>query len=181
ALGDIQSDLSDDVEHGGGWAPGTPKALRETEKSQPLAEELVEGLMDAMPSPGELLGPAQKKALDELARREKALGDRVRDLAREAKKRGKDLPGGLGQRLEQGLGQAAGPMERAEGRMRAGAPGEARREADEAARRLGELRGNAQKASRPSAMESGEAQDHEPVRIPGADEFKPPEEFRKDL
>ena len=102
-------------------------------------------------------------------------------MAREAQKRGKELPGVLGQRLEQGIGQAMPSMERAEGRMKGGAPGEARREAEDAARRLGELRSNAQRASRPSAIQSGDGQDHEPVRIPGADDFKPPEAFRKDL
>ncbi len=181
ALGDITADLRDDLEQGGGWAPGTPQALRNAERAEPLAEQLVEGLMDAMPSRDQLLGPAQRRALDELARREKALGERAKQLAREAQKRGKELPGGLGQRLEQGIGQAMPAMERAEGRMKGGAPGEARREAEDAARRLGELRNSAQRASRPSAIQSGDGQDHEPVRIPGADDFKPPEAFRKDL
>ena len=53
--------------------------------------------------------------------------------------------------------------------------------AEDEARRLGELRNSAQRASRPSAIQSGDGQDHEPVRIPGADDFKPPEAFRKDL
>jgi hypothetical protein len=79
------------------------------------------------------------------------------------------------------LGEAAGSMKRAAQRMRARDPSSARQEAREAADKLAQAEGEAQGAARQQQAQGQRGLRDEPVRIPGADEYRAPEKFREDI
>jgi hypothetical protein len=116
-----------------------------------------------------------------LKRRQKALRDRAERLAQKAQKKAKDMPGTAGEAAQKGLGEAGEQMGRAEDRFGAPDPMGARDEAQGAADKLGDLQKKMGRAARPSTVQNGRDNDQEPVKIPGSDEYKPPEAFREDI
>jgi hypothetical protein len=72
-------------------------------------------------------------------------------------------------------------MDRAAQRMRARDPSGARQEAREAAEKLAQAKEEAQGAARQRESEGRSGLRDEPVRIPGADEYRAPERFREDI
>ena len=73
-------------------------------------------------------------------------------------------------------------MGRASGRFGAKDPLGARDEASGAAEKLAQLRKGMNQASRPTTVSGdGVGRDDEPIKIPGRDDYKPPEEFREDI
>ena len=69
-------------------------------------------------------------------------------------------------------------MQRAEEQMKARDPSGARQEAGDASKKLGKLQEGLRKAARNGVTRT---KDDEPIRIPGADEYKAPEKFREDI
>ena len=68
--------------------------------------------------------------------------------------------------------------------MNAPDPMGARDEAQGAAEKLSELQGKMQRSARPSSVPQGEGGrrvDDDTVKIPGSDDYKPPEAFREDI
>jgi hypothetical protein len=91
-------------------------------------------------------------------------------------------PTGLGEEGEKALKEAAGHMQKAEGRLRQNDPREAHRRELGALEHLGRLREGLKRTHRPRFSGfAGEALDRSPVRIPGSDEHRAPREFRQDL
>ena len=176
--GELDAALADDPRSP--WAQATSDALDSVERAHPLAEKLVDELEDLTPSPDRILGDDDKRRLEALRRRQGMNHDRARRLADKAK--GADgLPGDAGQAISRRLGQATTPMSQAEKRMGAKDPSGARDEARGAAEALERARQEAQKAARQAQSQGDPTMGDEPVRIPGADEYKAPEKFREQL
>jgi hypothetical protein len=175
---DIQDDLADDHP----WSAKTWDAEDKVGRATPLAAELIDDLKQAAPKPEELLGAADRQKMNELRRRQQQLLRRAQELAQKAQRKGKELPGQAGEVAQKGLGEAAEKMGRAGDRLGAPDPLGARDEAQGAADKLQELTGKMSKAARPQTVAgNGREPDDEPVKIPGSEEYKPPEAFREDI
>jgi hypothetical protein len=181
----MDRDLEDDLADGQPFARGTEDAAEKLRGAQPLVEKLIEELRQAQPSPSEMMSPEERQRMSELRRQQREMRERAAKLGQKAEKKGKDLPGQAGEMAKQGLGEAGEQMGRAEGRMGAPDPLGARDEAEGAAEKLAELQGQMKRSARPSpapGKEDGRGRDSEDtVKIPGSEEYKPPEAFREDI
>jgi len=77
--------------------------------------------------------------------------------------------------------QAAQHMQRAEGALDEGDPRDSFGEEQQAADQLKQLRRDLQQQRRPKQQEGAGSMAKETVKIPGADEYRGPEEYRRDL
>src|SRR5579883_748738 len=159
------------------------KARQRVEESEPIARKLADDLDRAFPKPDELLPPGERKKLEQLGQTQDALRRRTDEARKELERRlqqsqSQSQPGGAGQGLE----QAAGHMGKASEALREGNPRSSLGEEGQAADELGRLRQDVQRERRPrSEGEGGGVADKEPVKIPGADDYRAPHEFRQDL
>lgn len=167
-------------EEDGPWSKRTEQAAEGIAEALPMAAELVDELAAATPSPDEIMSPADRRKLDQLRRRQKAARDRARKLADKAGEQADELPGGAGEAIAGGVGEAAEQMQRAEDRMKSRDPSGSRQEARGAAETLRQTGNDAQGAARQRQGGRSGLRD-EPVRIPGADEYRVPEKFREDI
>jgi hypothetical protein len=119
-----------------------------------------------------------RRALEKLRRREAGAKDRAKRLSDRAKQLGGELPGDAGSELTKKLGGAMEQMGAADERMKVKDPSGARAATRAAADSLAKARERARSAAR-QAQEG--AVGDEPIRIPGADEYRAPERFREDL
>src|SRR5262249_49650540 len=174
---DIEDDLAD--EHP--WSPRTWEAQDKVGKAQPLASELVDDLKQALPKATDLMGADDRQKMNELRRRQQQLLRRLQELMQKAKKGARDLPGTAGEAAQKGLGEAGGRGGRAGERFGAPDPLGARDEAQGAADKLAELKGKMSRAARPQTIAGRGENDDEPVKIPGSEQYKPPEAFREDI
>lgn len=120
---------------------------------------------------------AAKKRLDELR---KKLGQGAPQSGQPGTQSGEGQPMSV-PGLDDGLGQAGKHMQSAEGQLRGGKPREAEGEESQALEALGKAREQVQRERRPGNEEGGQAMDRDPVKIPGADEYQAPREFREDI
>ncbi|HVV87465.1 MAG TPA: hypothetical protein VHE35_30695, partial [Kofleriaceae bacterium] len=162
------------------WAQATADALDQVQRAQPLADKLVDELEHMTPSPDDIMGGDDKKKMDSLRRRQAANLDRAKKLADKAKAES-GLPGDAGPALAKRVGDATTPMDSAEKRMGARDPSGARDGARAAADALEKARKEAQSAARNAQAQGGTANGDQPVRIPGADQYKAPARFREEL
>ena len=137
-----------------------------------LAQDLAADLAKLVPRGEEALAPAQREQARAMGERQDSIGERTERLAQELDKG--QVPGGDIAGSE--LGGIAGQMRQASKDLRQGAAVEGAGRAQEAAERLAKLRESM--GQRP--MGSGRAA-REPVRIPGADEYRAPREWREEL
>jgi Domain of unknown function (DUF4175) len=163
------------------WAAQTEDALDATERAQPPAKKLVEDLQALAPSPDQILGPDDRKDLDKLRRRQQGNRDRAQRLGDRAKAMTPDLPGTSGDEISKKVEQARGKMGIAEQRMGERDPSGAREEARAAADALDKARERAKGAARQQQAQGQAGLRDEPIRIPGADEYRAPEKFREDI
>lgn len=178
-------DLDDDLADGQPFSNRTEEAAGKLDDAQPVAEQLVEELEAAQPSPEEMMSPADRQRMSELRRRQRELRERAQRLAGKADKKSKEMPGSSGEMAQKGLGEAGEQMGQAEERMSVPDPLGARDDAQQAADKLGELQGQMRRSARPTTVPGGpegNGRDHEDtVKIPGSDAYKPPEAFREDI
>jgi hypothetical protein len=137
-----------------------------------LAQDLAADLAKLVPRGDEALAPAQREQARGMGERQDSIGERTDRLAQELDKG--QVPGGDMASSE--LGGIAGQMRQASKDLRQGAAVEGAGRAQEAAERLAKLRESL--GQRP--MGSGQSA-REPVRIPGADEYRAPREWREEL
>lgn len=163
------------------WSRTTREAQRAIKKAMPLADKLVEELESSTPSPREIMTPRDRSRLDRLRKRQKRVEDRTKRLAKKAAQHSEDLPGNAGEEMAQQLEDAQEQMARAKQRMRAQDPSGARQEARGAAEKLERAQQDARGAARMQMSMRSRGLRDEPVRIPGADEYKAPEKFREDI
>jgi hypothetical protein len=119
-----------------------------------------------------------QRALDRLRRRQAMNRQRTQKLGERTKQMGADLPGDAASELGKKLGGAADQMGKADDRMKGKDPSGARESTRAAADALAKARDRARSAARQA--QEGAVSD-EPVRIPGADEYRAPERFREEV
>ncbi len=176
---ELEAALEDDPHSA--WADETAAALEALERAQPPADKLVEELSELAPSPSQIMDAADKKQLDKLRRRQAGNQDKARRLAERAQQMSPDLPGSAGDEIAERVDEGARHMDTAEGRMKAKDPSAARDAARQAAEALEKARSRARAAARQQMSDGGAGLDSEPIRIPGADEYRAPEHFREDI
>jgi hypothetical protein len=175
---ELDAALADDPQSP--WAQATADAMDSAERAYPLAEKLVDELSALTPSPEQILGGDDKRHFEALRRRQQANHERTKRLADQAKGTA-GLPGDAGPAIARRLGQASVPMGDAEKRMGANDPSGARDETRSAADALDKARQEAQKAARQAQSQGDPTMGDDPVRIPGADQYKAPAQFREQL
>ena len=171
------------------WTRTPPKLRKSREQvsqDEMLAREIAEELDKAMPKSSQLMSQEDMKRLQELGKRQQALRQRAQDLAKELGKQklgpdGKPVATPIPRSVPEGLREAGQHMERAEDDLRAESPREAAGEESQALDKLNQMKEQMQRERRPKDQSMGARMDKEPVRIPGADEFRAPKEFRQDL
>jgi hypothetical protein len=163
------------------WGERTREAAGKLRRAQPLARDLVEELEAHTPSPDEIMSPADRQQLERLRRQEQAMAERARRLGERVQQMADSLPGEAGQAVSGGLEQAGAQMGRATERMKRRDPSGARHEARGAAETLERTLEGARGAARRQQSASRDGLRDEPIRIPGAEEYRAPEEFREDI
>jgi hypothetical protein len=163
------------------WDARTREAASKLRRAQPLARDLVEELEAHTPSPDEIMSPADRRQLERLRRQEQAMGERARRLGERLQQQSDTLPGEAGEAVAGGLEQAGTQMGRAVERMRRRDPSGARHETRGAAETLERTMEGARGAARRQQAAGQAGMRDEPIRIPGAEEYRAPEEFREDI
>jgi hypothetical protein len=174
--GELEAAINDDPKSK--WVDATQDALDGVQRSRPVAKELIEELQSLSPKPDQIMSADDHRALDRLRRREALNKDRAKRLSDRTRQLGGDLPGDAGSELVKKLGGAIDQMGTADERMKVKDPSGARAATRAAADSLAKARDRARSAAR-QAQEG--AVGDEPIRIPGADEYRAPERFREDL
>ena len=174
--GELEAAINDDPKSK--WADATQDALDGVQRARPVAKELIDELAGLSPRPDQIMTGDDHRALDKLRRREAMTRERARKLSERAKQLGGELPGDAGPELAKKLGGAIDQMAAADERMKVKDPSGARAATRAAADALAKARDRARSAAR-QAQEG--AVGDEPIRIPGADEYRAPERFREDL
>ncbi len=175
--GELEAAIEDDPTSK--WSDVTQAALDDVGKARPIAKDLVKELQDLSPRPEQIMSSDDLKALERLRRREAMNKQRAQKLAERSKQLSSELPGTAGEELGKRLGSAAQQMGSADEAMKAKDPSGTREATRAAADTLAKARDQARSAAR-QAQEGGSVGD-EPIRIPGADEYRAPERFREDL
>jgi predicted transcriptional regulator len=174
--GELEAAINDDPRSK--WADATQDALDGVSHARPVAKELIDELQSLSPKPDQIMSADDHRALDRLRRREAVNKDRAKRLSDRAKQLGGELPGDAAPELGKRLGGAIEQMGAADERMKVKDPSGARAATRAAADSLAKARDRARSAAR-QAQEG--AVGDEPIRIPGADEYRAPERFREDL
>lgn len=162
------------------WADDTRRAGEVIERTLPMVRELIDLLGAATPSPDQLLSADDRAALDRLRKRQAGNAERAGKLAERTRAMNDQLPGDAGGEVQRGVGGAQGQMRSAESRMKSVDPAGARQGARAAADALGKTRERLRGAARNQQAGAG-ADNEQPIKIPGADAYRPPERFREDL
>jgi hypothetical protein len=174
--GELEAALNDDPKSK--WTAATEDALDGVSKARPIAKELIDELQSLSPKPDQIMSGDDQRALERLRRREAMNRDRAKRLADRTKQLSPELPGDTGAQLGKKLGTALDQMGLADDRMKGKDPSGTREATRAAADALAKARDRARSAAR-QAQEGSVAD--EPIRIPGADEYRAPERFREDL
>ena len=176
---ELEAALEDDPQSQ--WFDETAESLEAVERAHPHANKLIAELSELAPSPDEIMDRGDKRTLDRLRRRQASNEDRARRLAERSRQMAPELPGNAGEEVAEKVDEARRHMDQAEGRMKARDPSAARDSARQAADALEKARQRARTAARQQMQDGGARLDKEPIKIPGADEYRAPEHFREDI
>jgi hypothetical protein len=174
--GELEAAMSDDPKNK--WADATQDALDGIEHAEPVAKELIDELDALSPKPDQIMSADDQRAMDRLRRRQQMTEQRAKKLGDRTKQLGGDLPGDAAAELSKKLGTAVDEMGKADDRMKGRDPSGARESAKAAAEALAKARDRARSAARQAQQNSVS---DEPIRIPGADEYKAPERYREEV
>lgn len=174
--GELEAAINDDPKSK--WADATQDALEGVTRANPVAKELIAELRSLSPRPDQIMSSDDMRAIERLRRRQAMNKGRTQRLADRTKQLGPDLPGDTGAELGKKLGGAIDQMGNADDRMKQKDPSGAREASRAAADALAKARDRARSAARQA--QEGTVND-EPIRIPGADEYRAPERFREEL
>ncbi len=175
--GELEAAMNDDPKSK--WADATQEALDGVERAAPVAKDLIDELSQLSPKPEQIMSPDDQRELDRLRRREAMTKERAKRLGDRTKQLGGDLPGDTASELGKKLGGAVEQMGQADERMKGKDPSGTREATRAAADALAKARDRARSAARQA--QEGNTNSDEPIRIPGADEYKAPARFREDL
>jgi len=143
-------------------------------EARALAQEIADDLGKLQPRASEAMTPQDREAARAQAERQGAIGKRTDDVAGEAERKLRGMPGM--EKAEPELKGASQRMRQAGDSLRKDdSKGAAAAERD-AADRLAKLRDSMQDRSM-----GGSRKNHDPVRIPGADESSAPRAWRQEL
>ena len=151
-----------------------PADVEAVGEARAVAQEIADDLAKILPRASEMMSPEEREQARAQAERQNAIGNRTDETADEAGRRLGKMPGlekaasdlkGAGARMR----QAAEMLKKSESKPAAGAE-------RDAADRLAKLRDSLQERT----MGTGKQQ-HDPVRIPGADESTAPRAWRQEL
>ncbi len=163
------------------WAgaprPQVRKARERVDEAGQTAKRLADEMDQVFPKPNELLGPGDRKKMSELRERQAALRKRTDEARQQLEKKSKEGAASLGD----GMKQASQHMQRAERSLDEGDPRDSAGEEQQAADQLKQMRRDAHEQRRPRQEGAGGGMEKETVKIPGADEYRGPQEFRRDL
>ncbi len=179
SLETVQDELQFSLDEG--WTREGFSAEKAARSALPLARRLIDQLEEATPKPSEILDKADRKKLEELKRRQKSVRQRSQQLQKELQDQGEKMPGEAAAAMQEGLGKAMQHMGQAEKQMHARDPSSARQEAQEAAKRLQQAKDSAKGAARQKQQQGQATWREEPIRIPGAEDYKAPEKFREEI
>lgn len=154
-------------------------AMSAVERARATNNDLIELLQKLAPAARDVLSAEDKRALERLRRRQSLNKERASKLGERAKQLGSELPGRTAEELGKRLGTATDRMRAADDAMRALDPGGARQATRAAAEALSQAREKGRDASRQRQEAAGQAED--PIRIPGAEEYKAPAQFREEI
>jgi hypothetical protein len=174
--GELEAAIEDDPKSK--WADATQRALDGIKRSLPVAKELIAELQSLAPRPDQIMSGDDLRAIDRLRRRQAMNKERTKRLGERTKQLGPELPGDTGTELTKKLGTAVQQMGQADDRMKSKDPSGTREAARSAADALKKARERARSAAR-QAQES--SMGDEPVKIPGAENYRAPARFREDL
>ena len=174
------AELASDLDDGEPWNAKTPDALEELEKAARLAARLTDSLNRATPSPDAVLGKGERRKLERLNRLQARLRQKAAQVAKTAGAN-KKLPRNVGKVAAGKLEAADGKMDNAQKRLRAADPAGARHAAHEAADALRDTVSETVRQARGGMAGQQNQMRDEPVRIPGADEYRAPKELREDI
>ncbi|MDB4957847.1 MAG: hypothetical protein JWO36_5416 [Myxococcales bacterium] len=174
--GELEAAQNDDPKSK--WAEATQDALDNIEHAAPIAKDLIDELSALSPKPEQIMSAEDQHSVDRLRRRQAMNRERTKRLTDRTKQLGGDLPGDTSAELGKKLGSAIDQMGLADDRMKQRDPSGTRESTRAAADALAKAREHAKKNARQA--QEGAAKD-EPIRIPGADEYRAPERFREDL
>ena len=161
---------------------GMKQAVRNSrdrvDEADGLARKLADEIDEAFPKPGELLGPSERKQLDDLHAAQEATRKRTAEARQGFERRAREAGASVGE----GLKEAERHMEKAGEKLGRGKPSDSAEEAGQAADQLQKLRQDVQQQKRPRQEGgAGGPGSKETVKIPGADEYQGPREFRQDV
>ena len=154
--------------------PARPSDVEAVNDARATAQEIADDLEKILPRASEMMTPEDREQARRQAEQQNAIGNRTDEAAAEAAKRLGKMPGlekaesdlkGAGTRMR----QAAEMLKKSESKPASGAE-------RDAADRLAKLRDSLQERT----MGTGKQQ-HDPVRIPGADESTAPRAWRQEL
>jgi hypothetical protein len=174
--GELESAINDDPKSK--WADATADALDGVERTQPVAKDLIDELTALSPRPDQLMSGDDQRSLERLRRRQNMNQQRAKRLGDRTKQLGGELPGDTASELGKRLGSALDHMTKADERMKGKDPSGAREATRSAADDLAKARDRARSAARQAQQN---AVGDEPIRIPGADEYRAPERYREDI
>ncbi len=172
---EMQIELDED------WSRQAVVAEKAARSAQPTARKLVEELQKATPSPSEIMSKGDKRKLEKLRRQQKSAEGRAQKLLKRVDGQSGKLPGKAGEAIGEGLKGAGERMGQAAQLMRAKDPSSAREMAQQAADLLKKAQKRAQGAARQKQKLGGSSWRDEPVRIPGAEDYKAPEQYRQEI
>jgi hypothetical protein len=158
------------------------KARGNAAEGEEVARRLAEELERQFPRSDELLSPADRQRLEELRQQQAGTSRRLEEARRELEQRsrGQRSPGMM-QLAGEGMKQASQHMERAQNQLGQGEPRDALAAERQAADQLGQLRQQVSQSRRPREQDGRGGGQDEVVKIPGADEYRAPRDFREDL
>jgi hypothetical protein len=179
SLKTVQDEL--EIELDEAWSREAVAAEKAARTALPLARRLVDELQEATPSPSEIMGQQDRQDLEKLRRQQKSAMGRAQKLIKRVEANGEKLPGKSGEAMGERLKQAAQHMERAAEQMREKDPSGAREAAQQAVKSFKDAQEQGRSAARQKQNFGSSGWRDEPVRIPGAEDYKAPEKFRKEI
>jgi hypothetical protein len=182
ALRVLEDDLLEENMGHYGWRRSpSRRPYRRCRAARRLAGEMVNDLESIFPRPGAMLDRPSRQELRQLLRRQQSLRKRAQQLGGQLQREGGGSPV-LGPQELRKLGEAAEIMGQAVGKLRQLQLQEAHGHQETAAERLARLQKQVRQARQPQRMAgNGSAGLRERIKIPGADTFRPPREFRQDI
>jgi len=159
---------------GGARAQARAAAARSVGEAQAMAQEISDDIRNLMPRPEDTLSPEDRARAQAESERQNSIGDRTEETAREAARQLGKMPGL--EHAAEDLKAAAQQMRDASSQLRRGDAKQAGGSQQNAVERLAKLRDSLQERS-----SGGVSPQHDPVRIPGADESQAPRAWRQEL